>query len=161
MWIPLLLIASLSPPAATELPWGADGHSIVCEIAFLDLHANTRAKVQAIIATDPSFQRFSDSCSWADLVRSQVRADVPEFQRFARLNDAHFVNFARGAGTLDQTACTRDQGGARVPCVIDAIREFAGALRAGGPTLQRLEALKFLAHFVGDIHQPLHAGYAE
>lgn len=43
-------------------------------------------------------------------------------------------------------------------CVVNTIEEFEAQLRAPTrPTAERLLALKFLVHFVGDIHQPLHA----
>jgi hypothetical protein len=157
----LLVLGGQTPSTSNVRVWGADGHSIVCEIAFLEMNENTRTKVRALISTDSSFGRFSESCSWADLVRSQARDRAPHFQRFTRLDDAHSIDFSRGAGRLDRHACTRVLEDRRSPCVVDAISESAGVLASEGPAGPRLEALKFLSHFVGDLHQPLQAGYAD
>lgn len=157
MTIALLLFTLVlgdAPPS-----WGFDGHRIVCEIAFQEVNQETRTKLRALIATDPAFTRFADSCVWADQVRDSVRARLPAFQKFARLNNAHFVNIPRRAPAIDPAACTRVVGGVPNPCVIDAIREFAVELKQAVNPRDRLDALKFLAHFVGDLHQPLHAGY--
>jgi hypothetical protein len=142
-------------------PWGFDGHRMVCEIAFQEVNQQTRDKVRALIATDQNFTRFADSCVWADLVRDSVRAGLPAFQKFARLNNAHFVNIPRRSAAIDPAACTRVVGGVPNPCVIDAIREFAVALKQAPNQRDQLDALKFLSHFVGDLHQPLHAGYLD
>ena len=41
-------------------------------------------------------------------------------------------------------------------CVVTAIANYTVRLRDDGPDVEgRLEALKFLIHFVGDVHQPL------
>ncbi len=43
-------------------------------------------------------------------------------------------------------------------CVVDRIDMFAAiAADKSQPKQARIEALKFLVHFVGDIHQPMHA----
>lgn len=141
--------------------WGFAGHRIVCDIAFREAHANTQARIRTLISTDQEFQRFADSCVWADDVRRRVNAGEPAFQRFARLNNAHFVNFTRDAAIINANGCTRVVGAERQPCVIDAITEFATVLRTSTNQRERREALKFLGHFVGDIHQPLHAGYGD
>jgi len=158
--LPLVLAALALPPSGTAF-WGADGHKIVCEIAFQEMNANTRVKVRALIGNDPQFQRFSDSCVWADDVRSKANSGDPAFQRFRRFTGAHFVNFSRHAATVSTNGCTRTVNNEKQPCVIDAITEFSEQLKNGSTQEARLEALKFLAHFVGDVHQPLHAGYGD
>src|SRR5581483_10255251 len=43
-------------------------------------------------------------------------------------------------------------------CVVDKVDQFTAELRSGTTAApERLEALQFLLHFVGDVHQPLHA----
>jgi hypothetical protein len=46
-------------------------------------------------------------------------------------------------------------------CVTDAIYRQAAAPRSNLPDAQRLKALKYVVHFVADVHQPSHAGYAD
>ena len=156
-WLVLLGLTLPSPNAA----WGADGHRIICEMAFQEMNESARGKLRQLIATDAEHTRFSDSCVWADDVRSRVEAGTPEYQRFARYNDSHFVNTPRGSKGTDPTQCSRAVNGVVHPCVIDAIREMTDSLRRSTNQQRRLEALKFIGHFVGDLHQPLHAGYPD
>lgn len=46
-------------------------------------------------------------------------------------------------------------------CVVEAIRKQSDILEYGVNDEKRLNAMKYLVHLVGDIHQPLHAGWAE
>src|SRR5690606_4063317 len=46
-------------------------------------------------------------------------------------------------------------------CVVEAINDQADILADRSRSdAERLQALKFVVHFVGDVHQPMHAGYA-
>lgn len=46
-------------------------------------------------------------------------------------------------------------------CVVGAIERQVSILRSKAPDDERLRALKYLIHFMGDVHQPLHAGHGE
>jgi hypothetical protein len=46
-------------------------------------------------------------------------------------------------------------------CVIAAIQSKIEILGSKAPDKAKLTALKYLVHFVGDIHQPLHVAYAD
>ena len=127
------------PPA-----WSADGHRIACEIAWRHLTPEARSMVQQLRQGETG--SFAESCTWADDVRDQR----PETSAY------HFVNIPAGTSGV---SLQRDCGDARARCVVWAIKNYAGILaNPGGSPLQRQEALKFLSHFVGDLHQPLHAG---
>jgi nuclease S1 len=84
---------------------------------------------------------------WADQIRLQRRETAPW----------RFVNIPihPPSGTLAAYDPQRDRPQAN--CVVAKIDQLAGVLsdRDAAPW-QRLEALKFLVHFVADIHQPLH-----
>jgi hypothetical protein len=155
------LLAALAAVPPTPVLWGADGHRIVCEIAFQEANPNTRSKIRALVSSDSQFRRFADACLWADDIRPRANSGDPAFRRFRRFTNSHFVNFTRDAAIISANGCTRTVNGEQQLCVIDAIALFADQLRNGTSTQARLEALKFLGHFVGDIHQPLHAGYAD
>jgi hypothetical protein len=150
--LPLLLIMFGGSPPPVAVPatrWSFEGHRLICEIAWRELTPLVRERVQSLMAADPAYAGFPESCAWAD----EVRRDPA----YGRYTTAHYVNLPRNAVGVDVARDCAD-----TYCVIEAIRDMMALLRDGGaPTRQRLEALKFLGHFVGDIHQPLHAGYGE
>jgi hypothetical protein len=68
----------------------------------------------------------------------------------------HYVNIPAGARGFDMA---RDCGDPKRRCIVWAIDHYARILSdRSRPHGERNEALKFVAHFVGDLHQPLHAG---
>jgi len=143
------LRATAMAASRTAPLWWADGHAIVCDIAWRDLGRRARDGVRELLAADPGYAELGPSCSWADVVRGRGR--YPEYEA------AHYVNIPRGVSGLD---VARDC--AATLCVVEAIEMFAGRLRDRSlPVADRLVALKFLGHFVGDVHQPLHAGYGD
>lgn len=147
MTLGLVLLAVAGPAAAVTPAWSYEGHRLVCEIAWRELTPTTRMAVTALLATDPERPSFADACVWADLVRDSA---------YMRYRTAHYVNIPPGAAGVDTT---RDC--AETFCVVEAIPALArvvGDRQAATP--DRLVALKFLIHFVADLHQPLHAGYA-
>lgn len=153
--IPLLLslligFPALHPapePPPSEAVWLANGHSVVCEIAWRELTRAARAAVGALMAEDPDYDRFAPSCHWPDVVRQ-----IAEYDRYA---SAHYVYVPPTADGVD---VARDCGPGL--CAVDAIEVFASRLRDPATTTDvRLVALKYLGHIVGDLHQPLHAGY--
>jgi hypothetical protein len=141
-----LLLALVNPlPTAV---WGEDGHRLICEVAYRRLTPAAQLMVQRIRAEDPSpGDNFSSGCLWADEVRSTTHAYTYYY---------HFINIPPGvAGAKFQRDCADT---ARY-CAPWAIRRYARVLLDGSASaLDKAEALKFLAHFVGDLHQPLHAG---
>ncbi len=137
----LVLFFSLSSHAWA---WGDEGHKVICEIAFRLAQPDTRAEIQRLIRTDTEFNRFSDSCIWPDHPRKRA----PE----------HFVNLARDSrGLKSDDTCPRAQ-----ECVLSAIQvELAYLSSSGVDDAAKLAALKFLGHWVGDVHQPLHVSFVD
>jgi hypothetical protein len=123
--------------------WGDEGHQVICEIAFRMAKPSTRAEIQRLIKTDTAFDRFSDSCIWPDHPRKR--------------SAEHFVNLARDSRGLTDEMCPRAQ-----ECVLSAIQvELAYLYSNGGDDEAKLAALKFLGHWVGDVHQPLHVSFED
>jgi len=158
-----LLSGATAPSASVPpQPWNADGHRIVCSIAWQRLAPAVRAEVDRLIALDPLYDSFADACVWPDEVRALVREGVPSVQRLARYATAHYVNTPPGSPGVDPSTCTtRRADRSPSPCVLDGIAEFSDSLQFSSSDQHRLEALKFVGHFVADLHQPLHAGYGE
>lgn len=128
--------------------FGPDGHRIVAELAQRRLSPPAMEHVGALLARGPDTS-LADIANWADDVRK-----TPEYRWSAPL---HYVNFPRSSCNYD---AERDCPEGR--CIVGAIERHAGILGdASRPTEERREALKFIVHFVADLHQPLHAGYAD
>jgi len=122
--------------------WGDEGHKVVCEIAISQVKPGTRAAIVELIKADGEFDTFSDACTWPDHPRKRA----PE----------HFVNLSRDASGL-----TNDCG-VSAPCVVTAIgKDFAVLSDKTAPQDQRAQSLKFLGHWVGDVHQPLHVSFED
>ncbi len=128
--------------------WWEAGHAVVCDIAWRELTPRAKAAVRDLLALDERYAEFGPACYWPDVIRGD-----PGYETFTT---AHYVNLPHGAAGYE---ASRDCG--RTLCVVEAIEMLAGRLRDPGiEPRERLIALKFLGHFVGDVHQPLHVGYA-
>lgn len=132
----------LCAPSATNA-FGVEGHAVVALIADGLLTPATRIRVDRILALEPGATLVSVS-SWAD--QSRVRSN-------ARW---HFVNMPRDSDCdyVPARDCPGDD------CVVAAFDNQLKRLEAATGT-EQLEALKFVVHFVGDLHQPLHVAYAD
>ena len=123
--------------------WGDQGHKVICEIAFRLVQLNTRAEIQKLISNDDRFTSFSDSCIWPDHPRQRA--------------SEHFVNLPRNSAGLSSGTCPGPSA-----CVVTAIRKDLEVLSSNNASqAQKLASLKFLGHWVGDIHQPLHVSFED
>jgi hypothetical protein len=147
-----LIDSALIEAAAFETSpfrWGRDGHKIVCEIAYLEVSSTTRKAIDDILTEDDDYDSFPESCLWADVIRREAKYD--------KYPTAHYMNIPRGASVV-----SADLHCETTYCVIEAIEDMSGVLESTRfSSSERLEALKFLTHFIGDLHQPLHAGYGD
>ncbi len=160
-----LLLLALARPAWA---WGDEGHAIVALIAQNYLRPEVRRTVEAMLAADPDPLTAHDigaEASWADRFRD---ANIDGSRE--RTRQWHFADIEVGEPSLDaacfghprlQPGRPASDGPAR-DCVVDKIDQFAAELAdpLESPEEQLL-ALKFLLHFVGDVHQPLHAADEE
>jgi hypothetical protein len=136
----VLIVATLVP--AQAFAWGSEGHRIIAEIAEQHLQPETARQIRDLLAIENETS-LAHVANWAD----QIRPQRPETASW------HFVDIPITAPGYDRS---RDCAGDN--CVVAKIDQFTDELR--NPALaprQRLEALKFVVHFVGDLHQPLHA----
>jgi len=119
--------------------WGPEGHSLVARIAWEQLKPAARARVATILAPDQTLRSIA---SWAD----EVRRSRPESGPW------HFVDIPIDKPHLDMARdCPKGA------CVIAKIADVRKTLKDPAASAdQRREALMFLVHFVGDMHQPLH-----
>jgi hypothetical protein len=129
------------------MAWSALGHRMVGAIAGRHLQPATERAIGALLAGEPE-PTLAGVANWAD----SLRDDDP--QRFRRAARWHYVNFRPGSCHYEPSRDCPDGD-----CVLGAI-EAQRALLADRrqPLGTRRDALKFLVHLVGDVHQPMHAG---
>lgn len=109
----------------------------------MQLTPKARTQVQLLLSQEPG-QDLASISTWADKHRSPTTAPL------------HYINFPRGDCAYQES---RDCPEGR--CVVGAIHKQAAVLASNAPHEARLLALKYLVHFVGDVHQPLHAGFLD
>jgi len=125
--------------------------AIVADIAASRLTPATKQNLQLLLGADS----LASIASWAD----SVRKDRDESY------DWHFVDIPKdAAGFSEERDCFRPQDKHKDAltdhhnCVVDRIEMFQKILGdEKASRADRVEALKWLVHFVGDLHQPLHA----
>ena len=123
--------------------WGSQGHQIIATIAQSQLTPAARKEVDRLLALVLGATLESVS-TWADEHRNPATAAW------------HYINMPRGNCVYE---AERDCPDGR--CVVEAIQRQADILQSSASDDKKLLALKYLVHFVGDVHQPLHAGYAD
>jgi hypothetical protein len=149
--VALLLALLLAPTPA--LAWWEYGHYTVGRIALLTAKPQTVRAVQQLIARSPELQtpecairNMEDAAYWPDCIRRYR-------DRFSYSFPWHYQNIDV-CRPFDVAAACKDGN-----CVSAQIDRNAKLLADKTlPARERLQALAFLAHFVGDIHMPLHAG---
>jgi hypothetical protein len=145
--IPSLLLILLPAPASA---FGPLGHRIIGELAERQLTPTAELQVRQLLANEPE-PTLAGVSDWADQLRD---TDPDRGKQTARW---HYVNFPRGDCNYAPARDCPDGN-----CVIAAInRNFLALADRSRSNAERAEALKFLVHFVGDAHQPLHAGYQD
>lgn len=140
----LLCLGGVSFHAAA---WSRLGHAMVGDIARRHLDPKARAEVDRLLAGEP-YPNLGGVASWAD----DLRNTDPEL--FRQTSRWHYIN-AKGGGCDFDLARDCPNG----DCVVGAInKELAILGDPDQPLEARRNALKFVVHFVGDVHQPMHAG---
>lgn len=135
-FLALVLVCATLPAYA----WGPEGHSLVARIAEAQLTATARARVSEILGPGATVASIS---SWADQVRRERSTTGPW----------HYVDIP-----LDKTRMDIGRDCKNNDCVVAQILAERDILRDSSSTaVQRREALMYLIHFIGDMHQPLHS----
>tara|TARA_R110001583_G_scaffold150811_2_gene302788 strand:+ start:5125 stop:5907 length:783 start_codon:yes stop_codon:yes gene_type:complete len=134
---PVLLISFLSTSA---LALGPNGHRIVAKIAEDNLNPEAKAALMQITNGDP----LAKLANWPDEIRSDKNWDFAKPWHYISVDDDE---------TFDGLARSK-QGD-----ILKALSHYEQQLRDNTLTREKKwQALAFLIHFTGDIHQPLHVG---
>lgn len=147
-----LAILALALPCEQAFAWGQEGHSIVAELAEHRLDQATLEKIRLLLRTEfpaaaaDARVSLGSIASWAD----DYRAEHDETRNW------HFVNIPFERATFDpQVDCKADPKFG--DCIVNAIERNRTVLAdCSKAPAERAQALKFLVHLIGDIHQPLH-----
>jgi hypothetical protein len=150
----LILLTALLLLPAPALAWGDYAHRLTARIALAQLSPTARAEVRRLLRAEAGLATpecrlasIEDASVWPDCVRAVYR------ERFAFSAPWHYQNISV-CEAFDITAkCWNGD------CVTAQIpRQQALLADRSRPAHERLQALAFLVHFVGDMHQPLHMG---
>ena len=149
----ILFLAALITATAPAAAYWEYGHETVARIALDSVRPDTRAKIQALLRQS----RLLDTpeCPVATIEQASVWADCikPLGDRFAYAYSWHYQNVDI-CKPFDLKAACKDGH-----CVSAQIERQARLLAdTKVPTRERVMALAFLVHFVGDLVQPMHAG---
>lgn len=154
----LVMLSSLTPAFA----WGDEGHETVGKIASLRVKPHTRERLAQILRPG---DRLANMATWADTVKERMGTTDPDPDTNAFLHDLahnernrewHFVDLPLGCASYQTcTGFTLDND--IVHLINICIRTLQDNPDPNQP-LSKRNALRLLAHFIGDLHQPLHVG---
>jgi hypothetical protein len=157
---PLLALAVLAALVGTQArAWGDLGHEVTALIAYRHLSLAARTALDALLASDSdalTARDFAGRATWADKYRNAHRETAAWHFVDIEIDQPDLKGACFGFPALPPNAWA-SQGPAQ-DCVVNKIDQFSAELKnSSTPAAERLLALKFLIHFVGDLHQPLHA----
>lgn len=133
-----LIAVLIALPGPEARAFGYQGHRVVGHVADAYLTPEARAAVRELLP----WGGLADHSNWADAIRDDNPATAPW----------HYVNVAPEAEHYDAARDCPPAG-----CVVAKIDEFRAALRdPAASRQQRKDALRWILHLVGDLHQPLH-----
>ena len=124
--------------------WGAEAHRLIADVAAAQLTPTARIEVSRLLELEPG-TTWAGVATWADETRSRATASW------------HYINLPRD-GKCEYDPVRDCPGG---QCVVAAIERQFSVLSSSARAPERLKALKYIAHLVADVHQPLHAGFAD
>jgi hypothetical protein len=155
---PLLLIAALASLSVARPAgaWGVEGHEVVATIAYGLLSDQAKAGADALLAGDPvpshcGAGSFAFAAIWPDRLREDP-GQCASANKWGDTESWHFINIPLSANGYDPARDCPNEA-----CVTAKITTFAKILGDKKADIsKRRDALKFVIHFVGDLHQPLH-----
>ena len=129
---------------SVALGWGSAGHQIMAQIASRKLNSKARVQVKILLSSKVqlglpySVPDLVTVSTWADEIKS-LKGYPQEF------NELHFIaNQFPTAGAVP------------TPNIVTALKDNVKILQTSTDMEAKAQAIRFIIHFVGDIHQPLH-----
>ena len=159
----MIRLRLLALPAALVLATPAQayweyGHETVAAIAEANVRPATRVAIRRLLAQQALLETpecpattIEQASVWADCVKPLK--DAAGKSRFGYAYSWHYQN-VNVCAAFDLGPPCKDGN-----CVSAQVERQAAVLKdRRAPAADRVRALAFLIHFVGDLHQPLHAG---
>ena len=124
--------------------WWDKAHRMVCDEAYKLLSVPAKKFVDPLIKEHGS---YGTACLWADWVKNEDRQNTRSW---------HYINLPDSEQNTYKASCPENG------CLIYAFQKQIKVLNNRSKSFrERAEAVWFIGHFVGDVHQPMHAGYPE
>jgi hypothetical protein len=133
--------------SATLLSWGVTGHRAVGKIASDHLSAQAKAAVHELIGDTT----LSEISTWPDEVRSQPA--------YRHTGPWHYINLPLGLSHADFETKVKGMTQDNVYSALEQQEQTMGSTTS--THAEKVEALKYIVHFVGDLHQPMHVSREE
>lgn len=138
-----LLVCSIAAPVPPARAWGPRGHRTIARIAQERLSPAALRGIRDLLDEGDD---LVDIANWAD-------REAYELPQYKASGPWHYVNVPITNDHYSDRSC-RDGN-----CVVGRIPHFRAILAdSRKPRRERLDALRYLVHLVGDVHQPLHVG---
>lgn len=129
--------------------WGALAHKASAKVAWNFLDASTKEKVTELL----NGGTISEAAIWPDAARANPEWKFTIWYHFEKAPD----NYTYLENLKRQDDRTHKLGG-----LLEALYVAEDTLKdLSASKIDKENALKFVVHFVGDIHQPLHTGRIE
>lgn len=140
----IILFAILCSTVTPAWAWGSLGHRVIARIAEREAGDKAKSRLRFYLQKEGGPEAVA---MWAQ----DIEAQRPETARW------HFVHIPPNATEFKLAEiCPQED------CITTKLREFEGIARLAVRSREDVtEAVKFIIHLVGDLHQPLHEGYAE
>lgn len=144
----VIVICALLALSSNGFAWSPDGHSVIGILAMKQLKPEVRDDLQRLLGPLDE-QAMIKACNWPDDVRK-----TEEWQWSA---PQHYINIPRGEYKYDQERDCADG-----MCATEAVKKYAGQIFDERlATEERSQAFAWLCHVTGDLHQPMHAAFAD
>jgi hypothetical protein len=154
-----ILTSLLACTTFTSFGWGKLGHRAIATCAVAKLNSTAKNALQNILANSatPEINTPENAAVWPDDIKpghtlSGSKGGKAFNTEFPHNDNWHFANYPlEGTYTLDGTFSTNYDVVHEINKCIDVLEH-----RPGAPAMSDAQALAFLIHLVGDLHQPLH-----
>ncbi|SKB72402.1 S1/P1 nuclease [Daejeonella lutea] len=143
----IILVAFLAYLPISTMAWGLLGHRVVGEIAESYLKRRTSREIKEILGNET----LAMASNWGDFIKSEPA--------YKYLDNWHYINLKSGISPDELKAYLAQD---TVTDVYTRIQFLSKELRDKSLSQDKKQMyLRLLIHFVGDIHQPMHAAHPD